>query len=182
VLFSTRGACRQHVKFGDFNISFQNSDENGLQANLGEREVQKKRQCRKMRSFRSLLPFFSSEFFTWLLGQCCNTRRSRHRWRTQIMLTVTSPARQRRTPMSDVGISGVYPRTQTWRGQVQSQTPLLVAPHDIYGLLSAVMPKNRYGLCGAAWHIRPVRRRDSGWIPMCPIPGNIIGICLMDIA
>jgi hypothetical protein len=58
----------------------------------------------------------------------------------------------------------------------------LVAPHDIYGLLFAATPRNRYGLRGAAWHIWPVGRCDSRRISMCPIPGNIICICVADIA
>jgi hypothetical protein len=59
---------------------------------------------------------------------------------------------------------------------------LSVAPHDIDGLISAVLPRNRYGLRGAARHIGPVGRYDGGRISMGPIPGNIIGIGLTDIA
>jgi hypothetical protein len=46
----------------------------------------------------------------------------------------------------------------------------------------AVTPGNRGGLRGAARHIGPVRRRDDRRISMGPIPGNIIGRCVTDIA
>jgi hypothetical protein len=63
-----------------------------------------------------------------------------------------------------------------------SRQLLLVAPHDTYGLLSAVTPGNRDGLGGAARHIGSFRWCDRRRISMCPIPGNIICIRLMDIA
>jgi len=44
------------------------------------------------------------------------------------------------------------------------------------------MPRNRYGLRGAARHIWSFRRCDSRRISMCPIPGNIICIRVMVIA
>lgn len=59
--------------------------------------------------------------------------------------------------------------------------PLSVAPHDIDGLLSAVTSRNRYGLRGAARHIRPIGRRDSRRISMRPIPGNIVCVGVMHI-
>jgi hypothetical protein len=58
---------------------------------------------------------------------------------------------------------------------------LLVTPHDVYGLLAAVAPRNRYGLGGATRHIRSVRRYDSRRVSMCPIPGNIVGIGVTNI-
>jgi hypothetical protein len=51
--------------------------------------------------------------------------------------------------------------------------PLLVAPHDTYGLLFALTPRNRYGLRGAARHIWSFGRYDNRRVSMCPIPGNI---------
>jgi hypothetical protein len=59
---------------------------------------------------------------------------------------------------------------------------LSVAPHDTYGLVSAVMPRKRYGLRGAARHIGSVRRCDGRRISMGPIPGNILCIRVMNIA
>src|SRR6266481_8466553 len=61
-------------------------------------------------------------------------------------------------------------------------TDLSVAPRDIDGLLGAVTPGNRYGLRGAARDIGPVGRRDSRRESMCPIPGNIVCLRVMDIA
>jgi hypothetical protein len=61
-------------------------------------------------------------------------------------------------------------------------TGLSVAPRDIDGLLGAVTPGNRYGLRGAARDIGPVRRCDSRRESMCPIPGNIVCLRVMDIA
>jgi hypothetical protein len=58
----------------------------------------------------------------------------------------------------------------------------LVAPRDTYGLPFAVVPRHRYVLRGAARHIWSFRRRDSRRISMCPIPGNIMFIRVMDIA
>jgi hypothetical protein len=58
----------------------------------------------------------------------------------------------------------------------------LVAPHHIDGALSAVTRGNRYGFRAAARHIGPIGGRDSRRISMGPIPGNIIGVGVMDIA
>jgi len=61
--------------------------------------------------------------------------------------------------------------------------PLSVAPHDTDGLVFAVIPTgNRYGLRGATLHIGSFRRRDSRRISMRPIPGNIRGLRVTDIA
>ena len=72
--------------------------------------------------------------------------------------------------------------SQFSRRPISSRVPLSVAPHDTYGLLFAVMPGHRHVLGGAARHIRSLRRRHCRRISMCPVPGNIISICVMDIA
>lgn len=59
---------------------------------------------------------------------------------------------------------------------------VLVAPHDIDRVSFAAMPGNRYGFRAAARHIGAVRRRDSRWISMGPIPWNIIRIGVVGIA
>jgi hypothetical protein len=61
-------------------------------------------------------------------------------------------------------------------------TERLVAPDDIYGLLFATFPGNRYGLLGTLGHIRSLRRYDRRRISVCPIPGNIICVSVMHIA
>ncbi len=57
-----------------------------------------------------------------------------------------------------------------------------VAPYDIYGSLAAVLTGNRDGLGGAGRHIRPIGRRDGRWVSMRPIPRDILGIGVADIA
>jgi hypothetical protein len=57
-----------------------------------------------------------------------------------------------------------------------------IATHDIDGLVCAVMAGNCYGLRRALRHIGPVGRRHSRRISVCPIPGNVIGIGVMDIS
>ena len=60
---------------------------------------------------------------------------------------------------------------------------LSVAPHDTDGLVFAVIPTgNRYGLRGATLHIGSFGRCDNGRISMRPIPGNIRGLRVTDIA
>jgi hypothetical protein len=69
------------------------------------------------------------------------------------------------------------------RHLISSQGRLSIAPHDIYGVLFAVMPAgNRDGLRGAARHIWASRRCDNRRISMGPIPGNIISMRGTDIA
>lgn len=58
----------------------------------------------------------------------------------------------------------------------------LVASHDIYGLLFAAASRNRHGLRGATLHIGSFRRCDSRRKSMRPIPGNIIGVGVTEIA
>ena len=57
-----------------------------------------------------------------------------------------------------------------------------VTPHDTYGVLCAVMSRNRDGLRRAGLHIGSVRRCDNRRISMCPIPGNIRCLRVTDIA
>jgi hypothetical protein len=77
-----------------------------------------------------------------------------------------------------LGQSGLW---QAVRQQIYEFTAL-VAPHDGYGLLCAVSPRNRHDLRGAARHVRTLGRYDSRRIPMCPIPGNVICIGVAHIA
>jgi hypothetical protein len=65
---------------------------------------------------------------------------------------------------------------------LRDEASLSVAPYDIYGMLSAVIARNRYGLRGTARHIGSFGRRDGRRKSMCPIPGNIMRIGVMDIA
>src|SRR5258705_376394 len=57
-----------------------------------------------------------------------------------------------------------------------------VAPRDVDGSLFAVTSGNRHGFRAAAWHIGPVGRSDSRRKAMRPIPGNVIGVGVVDVA
>jgi Transposase DDE domain len=67
-------------------------------------------------------------------------------------------------------------------GVGKSAKVVLVAPDDIYSLLFAAFPDNRYGLLGTLGHICSFRRYDGRRISVCPIPGNIICIRVMHFA
>jgi hypothetical protein len=81
-------------------------------------------------------------------------------------------------------LAGVAPFGIFHRQRV-GRVPCLVAANDSYGLLFAVTHRNRYGLRGAARHIWSdnwFRRADNRRISMYRIPGNIICVCVMEIA
>ena len=58
----------------------------------------------------------------------------------------------------------------------------LITPHDIDGPLPAVASRNGDGLRGAALHIGTVGRCHHRWKAMRPIPGNILGVGVTDVA
>jgi hypothetical protein len=57
-----------------------------------------------------------------------------------------------------------------------------VAPDNIDGLLLAATPGNRDGFRRTARHIGSIGRGDRRRISMGPIPGNVMGIGVMNIA
>lgn len=103
------------------------------------------------------------------------SQRSRGRWRSgRLPCRSAQPCSQSRHRRDRVFRRG----TRRERRRLRA----LIASHDVDGLLFAVAPRNRYGLRGAALHIGSFRRRDSRRKSMRPIPGNIIGVGVTDIA
>lgn len=92
----------------------------------------------------------------------------------------------------------VYFREKDWKGKSQNSlagqsdaphqrgriraTCASIAPHDAYGTLTAVMSGNGYGFRGTTRHIGAIGRDDHRRISMCPIPGNIILVRVLNLA
>jgi hypothetical protein len=83
--------------------------------------------------------------------------------------------------MQDVKQQAQMTTMPLFRGQGLDQSNS-VASHDVDLPRAATAVGNRHRLGAAARYIRPIGRRDRRWIPMGPIPGNVIWFAVADTA
>src|SRR6185369_26144 len=69
-----------------------------------------------------------------------------------------------------------------WPWSAASCRTRSIAARDIDRLLFAVVARNAHGLGGTRYHIGLVAGRDDRWIPVRPVPGNVEGLRVADVA